>query len=294
MTELFSNQWHIRHDFMDSRALEIRRKTDEMYSTPHVNFAAWLINKHKYWRGDEVVLDINPTDGVFFDLIDTVIPNGVYVAADVSSTLLRSAFRHPLSESVHFTIYDEVLPFADNSFDIIIANHILFHFDDPDVILSEFSRVLKDDGVLIASTDSQYTMSEFDTLTRRALTLLGKPPRSNDIYYGRIVEPFALESGAVQLSHWFQAVARYELPSSLVFKEPRPVVDFLNSHRPILEPTLPEGIRWEDYIAIMDDQVRRLINHFSELTINRLSGVLLATNRGGFARDYFHRLENGL
>lgn len=294
MTEPYQTKWHIRHDFMDSHAVEVRRKTDETYSIPIHNFAAWLVSKHKYWRGDEIVLDINPTDGMFFELIPSVISTGMYVAADVSSKLLRSALRHPRSEDVSFTIYDNILPFADDSFDIIIANHVLFHFEDPEAMLGELSRVLKDDGVLMASTDSQYTMSEFDTLTRRALTLLGKPPRSNDVYYGRLVEPFALESGAVQLAHWFRAVARYELPSSLVFKDPRPVIEFLNSHRSILESTLPDGVHWDDYIAIMGDQIRRLINHFNELTVNRLSGVLLATNSGGFAGDYFHMLENGL
>ncbi len=293
MTEPHQNKWHIRHNFMDSQAVAIRRKTDETYSVPTVNFAAWLISKHKHWRGDEVVLDINPTDGTFFDLIESVVADGMYVAIDVSPGLLRSAYRHPLSSYVHFTIYNNTLPFADKSFDIIIANQVLYHFDDLETMLSELSRVLKDDGVLLASTDSQYTMSEFDTLTRRALTLLGRPPRSNDVYYGRLVEPFALESGAVQLAHWFRAVARYELPTSLVFKDPRPVIEFLNSHRSILETTLPDGVQWDDYIAIMGDQVRRLINHFNELTVNRLSGVLLATNSGGFASDYFHTLENG-
>lgn len=292
MTDSNASKWHIRHDYMDSHAVEIRRKTDENYSVPMVNFAAWLVSKHKHWRGDEVLLDINPTDGTFFDLIDSLMPDGMYVATDISSAMLRSSFRHPLSQDINFSIYDSTLPFADNSFDIIMANHVLFHFDDTDAILQELARVLKDDGILFAATDSQYTMGEFDTLTRRALTMLGKPPRSNDIYYGRFIEPFALESGASQLAHWFRAVARYELPSSLVFTDPRPVVEFLNSHRPVLEPTLPDGINWDDYIAIMGDQVRRLINHFNELTVNRQSGVLLATNSGGFAQSYFQTMDN--
>lgn len=45
------------------------------------------------------------------------------------------------------------LPFADDSFDVVVANHMLYHVPDPGLALDEFTRVLTDDGVLIASTN---------------------------------------------------------------------------------------------------------------------------------------------
>ena len=38
------------------------------------------------------------------------------------------------------------LPFADASFDAVIANHMLYHVDDPAAVVHEFDRVLRPGG----------------------------------------------------------------------------------------------------------------------------------------------------
>lgn len=293
MSQLYLDKQSARQAYMNPEAIAIRRQIDETYSVPHVHFPSWVLHKYRTWRGDEKVLDINPGDGAFFDLVAENLNGGVYIATDSSLEMLGAANQHQHAPHTNITVSQtHQLPFSANSFDLIIADHILYHVHPLEHALKELKRVLREDGILIASTASQYTMGEFDTLTRRVLTLLGRPPRSNDIYYGHFIEPFALENGAVQLARHFRGVARYEVPSTLVFKDTRPVIDFLQSIRVALEPALPEDIQWDDYLATMADQIRRLISHFGELTVNRLNGVLLATNSGGFASDYFQTLDN--
>lgn len=46
----------------------------------------------------------------------------------------------------------EAIPYDDNSFDIVIANHILEHVSNIDAALSEINRVLKPDGIAILQT----------------------------------------------------------------------------------------------------------------------------------------------
>ena len=284
-----------RQAYMSKEAADIRRHIDQTYGKPVVDFPYWILSKRKFWRGDEVILDINPSDGVYFDLLSSHIPEGNYFATDVSFSMLEDAQQHEFAPDMNLSLATpHALPFPDATFDIVIADHILYHLDHLDMLLTELHRVLRDDGVLMASTDSQFTMGEFDTLTRRALTLLGRPPRSNDIYYGRFVESFALENGAVQLARCFRGVARYELPSTLVFTDTPPVMDFLYSNRVAIEPTLPPEVHWDAYMNIMNEQVRRLISHFGELVVNRLSGVLLATNKGDFASSYFEILDHNI
>jgi SAM-dependent methyltransferase len=46
------------------------------------------------------------------------------------------------------------LPFADASFDCVVASMVLYHVPDPETAIAELARVLNADGVLLASTGS--------------------------------------------------------------------------------------------------------------------------------------------
>ena len=93
------------------------------------------------------------------------------------------------------------------------------------------------------------------------------------------------------LAQHFRAVARYDMPSAFHFPEPEPVIAYLNSMRALREPQLPEGVAWEEFMDVMERQITRLIRHFGELQVHKLTGVLVATNGGGFARDYLGKLN---
>jgi hypothetical protein len=102
---------------------------------------------------------------------------------------------------------------------------------------------------------------------------------------------FQLEDGANRLARHFFAVARYDLPGALIFPEVQPAIDYINSTRPLREPQLPRRIAWDDFISVMGDQMQRLINHFGELVVNKLTGVLIATDGGAFISDYVEKLQ---
>ncbi len=289
------NKLLIRQSYMETENLLIRQNTHAQYSNPKIDLSRWILTRHQSWRGNERVLDVSPANGLTFDSGVDIFPEGQYIASDLSFKLLLGARHHPQAHHVHFLVSDtEHLAFADNSFDVVLANHMLHHVTDLHATLNELHRVLRPTGILIASTDSQYTMAEFDTLTRRALTLLGRPPKSNDSFYSRFIEGFSLENGSRMLARHFRAVARHEIPSTFLFDDAKPVIKFLNSSRAARELSLPEGVEWEDFITVMADQIRRLISHFGELTVNRLSGVLLATDDGGFAKDYLSRIDGAI
>jgi glycosyltransferase involved in cell wall biosynthesis len=57
----------------------------------------------------------------------------------------------------------EAIPYDNSSFDLIIANHILEHVDNPNLALFEINRVLKDDGIAILQTPySQLLQNTFE------------------------------------------------------------------------------------------------------------------------------------
>ncbi len=73
------------------------------------------------------------------------------VLMDLSLQMLKLAIdqSEQLSNLAYVQANGQFLPFADQSFDYIVALDLLCHLDRPKIALGEFQRVLKDDGILI-------------------------------------------------------------------------------------------------------------------------------------------------
>ena len=74
-------------------------------------------------------------------------------ATDASPEMIAEAKRDNHSAKLHFSVQDMFrLPYADQSFDVVIVSNALHIVPQPEKALAEIRRVLKDDGVLIAPT----------------------------------------------------------------------------------------------------------------------------------------------
>ena len=74
-------------------------------------------------------------------------------ATDASQEMIKQAKQGVQSIKLHFSVQDMFhLPYADQSFDVVIVSNALHIVPEPERALAEIRRVLKDDGVLIAPT----------------------------------------------------------------------------------------------------------------------------------------------
>ncbi len=74
-------------------------------------------------------------------------------ATDASAEMIAEAKRGNCSAKLHFSVQDMFrLPYADQSFDVVIVSNALHIVPQPEKALAEIRRVLKEDGVLIAPT----------------------------------------------------------------------------------------------------------------------------------------------
>lgn len=271
----------VRRQYANDAPLRVRQETHEQYTVPKVNFPEWVLQRVE-WRGDERVLDVGSGTGTYYDNLRQLWPDISYHAVDLSAGMLRV---HPAKKSAAQADAQN-LPFPDQYFDVVMANHMLYHVADIDRAVLEARRVLKPDGVLIAATNSLQSMPEFHALFRRGMLLLSSPGK----VYSQPPLPaqtsFALENGTRILARYFFAVVRHDLPSTLVFPSIEPVMAYLESTRSIREPQLPETINWDDLMLVMRDQVSRVMSHFGELVVNKVTGVLIASNQGGFIHDF--------
>ena len=74
-------------------------------------------------------------------------------ATDASAEMIAEAKRDNRSAKLHFSVQDMFrLPYANQSFNVVIVSNALHIVPQPEKALVEIRRVLKDDGVLIAPT----------------------------------------------------------------------------------------------------------------------------------------------
>ena len=226
---------------------------------------AWALDCIK-WRGNECILDVGCGTGRWVPTIREKLPNIQYYGLDLYPNMMQS---HPAQNRVAVADAQRI-PYADASFDVVMANHMLFHVPDVERSLREFRRVLKPGGVVMATTNSVQNLPEVQALMRRAITLLVPPGTTNIRVSAQHTDLFTLESGTRLLSRYFFAVVRYDLPGKLIFPAAEPLLAYIESTRAVRESELPAGVMWDEMMLIVREQISRLIEHFGELSINRL------------------------
>lgn len=97
-------------------------------------------------------------------------------ATDYSPEMIAEAKKVPHSSKIHFSVQDMFhLPYADNSFEVIIVSNALHIVPEPEKALHEIGRVLTEDGVLIAPTFVHGKISAAAMLQSRLMRLVGFP-----------------------------------------------------------------------------------------------------------------------
>ena len=100
-------------------------------------------------------------------------------ATDASAEMIAEAKRDNHSAKLHFSVQDMFrLPYAEESFDVVIVSNALHIVPQPEKALAEIHRVLKDDGVLIAPTFTHAENSIFGMIRAFFMRLAGFPLRS--------------------------------------------------------------------------------------------------------------------
>ena len=100
-------------------------------------------------------------------------------ATDASQEMIEQAKQGVKSAKLYFSVQDMFhLPYADQSFDVLIVVNALHIVPEPEKALSEIRRVLKDDGVLIAPTFTHADNAFFGKVKAFFMRLAGFPLHS--------------------------------------------------------------------------------------------------------------------
>lgn len=115
------------------------------------------------------------------------------------------------------------LPFADSTFDLAFANHMLYHVPRPSEAIRELRRVLKPGGVLVAATNSEGHMRQVVELAGP----LSQLPGIDLTGIGKL--SFTCESGGALLAAEFAQVRLHEHDDQLNVTDARALLAYMQS-----------------------------------------------------------------
>lgn len=146
------------------------------------------------------------------------------IGGDISLRQLRSIREGEFEPRQNLLQFDATrLPFRGASFGAAVARHMLYHVRDPRLAAAEAARVIRDDGLFVATTNSSSSRPELQNAHAEAVTDLG----------GRLVERmstnFDAESGDRKLSGSFRRVHTEPWSGVLDFPTVGAVFDYYRS-----------------------------------------------------------------
>ena len=146
------------------------------------------------------------------------------IAGDLSLRQLQSISGDACRPSPNLLQFDATrLPFRSGSFGAAVARHMLYHVRDPRLAAAEAARVLRDDGLFVATTNSSNSRPELQNAHTEAVADLG----------GRLVERmstnFDAESGGEKLTGSFLEVHAEPWAGVLAFPTVNAALDYYRS-----------------------------------------------------------------
>lgn len=237
--------------------LTARINLHRRFSTSRISWNRWVFDQMRLPQRARV-LELGAGTGLLWSENHDRLPAGLeLVISDSSEGMLRAA-REQLDgvPGVEFRQMDAAhIPDGDRTFDVVIANHMLYHVSDRAAVFSEVIRVLRPRGRFNAATNGAAHMKELDDL-------IGKPEKRATIS----TTQFSLENGAEQLAPFFDEVhlARHENP--LAVTDTSAVLAYVRS--------LPWDLT-ERELARIDEIVDGIIAADGAFRITRDSGMFL-------------------
>jgi ubiquinone/menaquinone biosynthesis C-methylase UbiE len=199
------------------------------------------------WKGHESLVDAEST----IDMID--LSPGMVKAAQSNLS--------GVSGNWHFSVADVVdLPFSDDTFDVVMANHMLYHATDVERAVAELARITKPGGIFLASTVGSRHMRQIREWAEAvALETLSD--------FSDVVKRFGLVSGVDILKRHFADVRIHLYPGRLLVPSVEPVLDYIASMELVDSPENTK--RFDDLRRLLE---RELATH-GRITIDKETGV---------------------
>lgn len=203
------------------------------------------------------VLEVGCGNGaLWFENAGSVPEKTELVLSDISGGMVHDAqrqiskaFAPETSDSnISFRVIDcQHIPFPENCFDMVIANHVFFYCNDVEQAVRECSRVLKPGGKLVCSTYGSRHMKEITDLVQDFDPEIVLAAEKLDAHFGK-------ENGQALLRESFTGVQWIQYDDSIEIDQSEPLIAYIlschgNQNRRLLD-------RFKEFRSYVDKQVQ--------------------------------------
>ena len=261
---MLTNQDFLKEDqYRDASNLDARASLHARYSTNPYGWHRWVFDRFEIPEPARV-LELGCGPAWLWEENVTRVPSTWHVTlSDLSAGMLETA-RAKFSGrqgQFRFEVVDaQEIPFEDNSFDAVIANHMLYHVPDRARAIAEVHRVLHPGGYFYAATNGEAHLRELNALFARS----GLP----DSFGPTPGREFSLENGTEQIARQFAEVRLMRYPDALVVNEAAPLVAYARS-------VVPKG-QGEQALAEFARLIEAKIAGKGAVDITKDSGLFVA------------------
>jgi ubiquinone/menaquinone biosynthesis C-methylase UbiE len=261
----FTDQQYLKTDqYRDPSNLEARVALHQRFSTNPYGWFKWVFDRLVELPSHARILELGCGPAHLWKENISRIPEGWDITlSDLSPGMVDAAWRNLVVTGRAFQFKEidaQAIPFEVETFDAVIANHMLYHVPDKVQAIREIKRVLKPGGQLVATTIGQNHLRQIANWIRQV------KPGTDFVSFGG---HFTLENGFEQLKQFFPQVRLFRYPDSLQVTEVKPILAFIHS-------SVHAAGASEDELAKLATALEQELKEKSKILVQKDSGLFEA------------------
>ena len=256
---------YVHNQYANASNLNARLALHACFSTNPYGWFLWVFDRLLELPSQARILELGcGSGGVWKANLERIPSKWEITLTDLSEGMVAEAKQalQSVGRNIRFGLADvQAIPYPDDSFDAVIANHMLFHAPDVSRALSEIHRVLAPGGRLFAATNGDAHLCELAALIKQFAP-------GADVGVKAQSSSFSLENGGEQLARHFSLVRLERYEDGLTVTEVEPLVAY------VLSTGAKEAIqsRLAEFAALAQAQ----INSKGAFYISKDTGLFIA------------------
>lgn len=228
----YNDPTYLQNDqYKDASHLNSRIQLHDLFKTNPGNWFEWVFD-HLILPKNACLLELGCGPGDLWrrnlSISDQRIPPNWDIHLSDFSTGMVTRAQQNLAGKPHIFKYivldAQVIPFPDEHFDAIIANHMFYHVPDRKKALRDITRCLKPGGRFLAATNGVNHMRDlYDLASRFEPDLLAHTRQA----FGNL--EFNLDNGAEQIATFLRNIQLERYYDSLAVTQAEPLADYMLS-----------------------------------------------------------------